>query len=592
MGISNNSEYDKVISGSFTAISQTLDIETGNSGTISVQVTGTWSGTIVLELSNDNSIWVQISLIKSSDNSQIASITSNDIYVGNTNSYAFIRLRTSAWTSGTASISSFGSDTISVLASGSATAANQSTQITALQILDDVPAAQNGAFVKGSPAMGQLDDTGTTAATEDNVSAIRITPQRALHSNLRNQAGTEVGTVAAPLTVAHPDIIPATQNITALDSTTVPFVGANGQVFYVGTPTTNSAVVFALSSENMVSVQASIIGAGGTLVVEISYDGGTNWIRPSVYQPGTQTYTNGYTAPFSGLVNTVAATHLRVRSTISWTGNATISIVRSMNQLDMKLIGIVSVVNSTSTPLAANATFTGTLEEVSDYASISVQIFTDQASATSGFKPQYSSDGTNWDDGDSYSIAITPAGNGKFFSFPPQAKYFRMIYTNGATLQTAFRMQTVFRRASIKPSSHRIGDTMDDENDAELVKAIVSARTVAGIHTNIEMTANKEVKVIDGLRSGGVHGAVSSTTANVAIEAKVGGARLTNRKLLIITVQSTGVFYGFDNTVTVANGTPAANNQVLSFNIDADSTFQVWLVSASTNRTFRILESP
>lgn len=80
-----------------------------------------------------------------------------------------------------------------------ATAANQSTEITSIQILDDVPTAANGAFVKGDPIMGQLDDTSTTAATENNLMPARITAQRALHTNLRNNSGTEVGTSASPL---------------------------------------------------------------------------------------------------------------------------------------------------------------------------------------------------------------------------------------------------------------------------------------------------------------------------------------------------------------------------------------------------------
>lgn len=421
---------------------------------------------------------------------------------------------------------------------------------------------------------------------------INSTSNGGLHTNLRNNAGTEIGTVTNPIIMSHPDIIPATQNITALDVATVPFIGANGQTFYTNVPTTNSAVIFPLQSETTALVQASLIGAGGTMVVEVSYDGGTFWIRPSVYQPGTQTYTNSFNGPFAGLVSTVGATHLRVRSTISWSGTGTIAVIRSSNPSELNLIGIVSVANSTIAPLAANATFTGTAEDVTDYSSITVQIFTDQASATGGFKSQYSPDAINWDDGDAYTVAASPANNGKYFSFPPQAKYFRMVYTNGSTIQTAFRLQTIFRRSTVKFSSHRIGDTMDDENDAELVKANIMARTFAGVHTNIEMTANKELKTIDGLRNGGVHGAIASTTANVAIEARVGASRLTNRKLLVITIQSTGVFYGFDNTVTISSGTPVANNQVLTFTIDPDSSFQIWLVSASTNRAYRVLESP
>lgn len=92
------------------------------------------------------------------------------------------------------------SGTIS-LPTGAATSANQTTQITSLQLLDDVPSAFNAAFVKGNPVMGQLDDTSTVVATEDNVAPVRITAQRALHTNLRNNAGTEIATSANPLRI-------------------------------------------------------------------------------------------------------------------------------------------------------------------------------------------------------------------------------------------------------------------------------------------------------------------------------------------------------------------------------------------------------
>lgn len=81
------------------------------------------------------------------------------------------------------------------------TAANQSTEITSLQILDDVPTSSNGAFSKGSPAMGQLDDTSTTTATENNLMPVRITSQRAVHTNLRDTSGVAFGTATNPIYV-------------------------------------------------------------------------------------------------------------------------------------------------------------------------------------------------------------------------------------------------------------------------------------------------------------------------------------------------------------------------------------------------------
>lgn len=87
------------------------------------------------------------------------------------------------------------------LPSGASTSANQTTEITALQLIDDIPSAMNAAFSKGAPAMGQLDDTSTTAATEDNVAPVRITAQRAFHVNLRNNSGTEIATSGNPLRI-------------------------------------------------------------------------------------------------------------------------------------------------------------------------------------------------------------------------------------------------------------------------------------------------------------------------------------------------------------------------------------------------------
>lgn len=91
------------------------------------------------------------------------------------------------------------SDQTLPLPSGAATAANQATEITSLQLIDDLPHAMNAAFNKAAAIAGQLDDTSTTAATEDNIAPVRITAQRAIHVNFRNNAGTEIGTATNPV---------------------------------------------------------------------------------------------------------------------------------------------------------------------------------------------------------------------------------------------------------------------------------------------------------------------------------------------------------------------------------------------------------
>lgn len=144
------------------------------------------------------------------------------------------------------------SGTIS-LPTGAATAANQTTMITALQIIDNIPHSNNAAFSNGVPIMGQMDDTGTTAATENNVSAIRITAQRAMHSYLVDVQGTAVAhrpnlAVGAGLAIGGDDIAGGG------------FVVAGSQKSY--------ATSFSLSGANPLNVVA----------VDYHYNGSTNII--------------------------------------------------------------------------------------------------------------------------------------------------------------------------------------------------------------------------------------------------------------------------------------------------------------------------
>lgn len=75
------------------------------------------------------------------------------------------------------------------LPTGAATLAEQQTQSTHLDLLNDMIHATNAALNKAAAIAGQLDDTSPTDATENNVAAVRITPKRSLHVTLRDGAG-------------------------------------------------------------------------------------------------------------------------------------------------------------------------------------------------------------------------------------------------------------------------------------------------------------------------------------------------------------------------------------------------------------------
>lgn len=146
-------------------------------------------------------------------------------------------------------------------------------------------------------------------------------------------------------------------------------------------------------------------------------------------------------------------------------GNQSISGTVQVSSI-VSIPAIVSAVNSTTATLTANSIFTGTSEDVKDFAGIVLSVFADQASATDGLSVQQSSNGTNWDITDTYTI---PASTGKTFSFQPAARFLRVVYTNGGTNQGAFRMQTVYHVTATKPSSQRAQDAYTNETDLEQV---------------------------------------------------------------------------------------------------------------------------
>jgi hypothetical protein len=93
-----------------------------------------------------------------------------------------------------------------------------------------------------------------------------------------------------------------------------------------------------------------------------------------------------------------------------------------------------------------------------------ITVFTDQVSATDGLSIQQSSNGTSWDFLDTYTI---PASTGKTFMIPVQAKFFRVVYTNGSTIQTVFRLQVLYSQSDKRGTSVRPQDGRSNENDMD-----------------------------------------------------------------------------------------------------------------------------
>ena len=139
----------------------------------------------------------------------------------------------------------------------------------------------------------------------------------------------------------------------------------------------------------------------------------------------------------------------------------------------IKIEGVVSDDNSTTTLLDADATFTGTAVEILNYGIVFISVHALQVSAENGLVIEQSTDGVDWDFDDVFTIDADTAKN---FSINPHAKYLRVIYINGDTDQTHFELQTILKGYS-KPSSHRIKDNIINDDDAELTIAVIKVQT-------------------------------------------------------------------------------------------------------------------
>jgi len=145
-----------------------------------------------------------------------------------------------------------------------------------------------------------------------------------------------------------------------------------------------------------------------------------------------------------------------------------ISKIPSTTALDSVTIGSISTDygnastdNSTTTPLAGDATYTGTGEQ-NDFPEVLVMSKADVA-GTLYF--DFSSDGTNWDSTYPTSGYACSAGVPEVHRAAVGGRYFRVRYVNGSSAQSYFRL-TTYNTAGIGQLSAAYNQTMGLDSDA------------------------------------------------------------------------------------------------------------------------------
>jgi len=128
---------------------------------------------------------------------------------------------------------------------------------------------------------------------------------------------------------------------------------------------------------------------------------------------------------------------------------------------------------------------------------------------------------------------------------------------------------------------------LTDLQAAETVKVV--GVDVTGAETSpVHATAAGELAVVDTVRGSGSYGALTVGTS--AVELKVGGSPLTNRKLVIFqNLSNKTIYWGFNSSVTTTTGLAIGGGLEKQFSVN--DTVRIWVISANTGLDCRIAEA-
>jgi hypothetical protein len=152
---------------------------------------------------------------------------------------------------------------------------------------------------------------------------------------------------------------------------------------------------------------------------------------------------------------------------------------------------IVSYNNSSTTVLAANATFTGVFENVLQYQEISCFCVSDVG-------------GTLWldlsIDGVTSTASYSFVSTGSiFFRAPSNEPYARIRYINGGTIQTQFALTTIYRPVVGAVAQLPITSSFFDASLASTERAILFGKNASGTYVQIPADTDTGLRVTSSL---------------------------------------------------------------------------------------------
>lgn len=173
---------DITTSGSLAALNATLALALSGQSSGSIQITGTFVGTITFETQRDGATWTAFNAVQAGSTALTQSTTGPGLFSVNVAARASFRVNMSAFTSGSAVVT---------MGASHATGAIYSTQV--------LPVA--GAGVAGTPSAGVVSVQGVASGTVLPVSLATNTPTLAAGTNVVGafkKAPATTGTITSP----------------------------------------------------------------------------------------------------------------------------------------------------------------------------------------------------------------------------------------------------------------------------------------------------------------------------------------------------------------------------------------------------------
>ena len=312
---------DTAASGSITGTAS-AQIATTNYGTVAFTVEGTWTGTITVELSQDNSTWYPTTYVSLATGNSSNTFTANTSGQANVVGYAYFRLKGATVSSGTAFVNFIASNKVSnvmldnplpagsnnigninnitgtiTLPSGAATSTLQTTGNSSLSSIDTKTPALGQALAAASTPVVLTAAQMTTLTPLSTVTINPLTNTSIVKAQLQDNTGAAI-TLGQQLSASSvPVVLPAAQITTltppaaitgfALDTTTAKLNIAQGtalgtntgpmvQASVVSTSTTYTAGNISPLTVNTSGLLKVIsLGAAATYVQSVTLDGVT-----------------------------------------------------------------------------------------------------------------------------------------------------------------------------------------------------------------------------------------------------------------------------------------------------------------------------